>query len=144
MLYIDTYNTNKLYKCNYEFNVLSPFDKWIYVENGIPAKESQNIINNKDITIINREYNANVGSIWWDYSINETNNTLIGVDMHEENATEVDSTLNVIIKPNFSPRISYAKSLTMTSISNGLKLLLTKKPKIIKNIITVNPKNIPT
>ena len=56
MLYIDTYNTNKLYKCNYSFNVLSPFDKWIYVENGIPAKESQNIINNKDITIINREY----------------------------------------------------------------------------------------
>ena len=103
MLYIDTYNTNKLYKCNYSFNVLSPFDKWIYVENGIPAKESQNIINNKDITIINREYNANVGSVWWDYTINETNNTLIGVDMHEENATEVDSTLNVVIKPNFSP-----------------------------------------
>ena len=110
MLYIDTYNTNKLYKCNYSFNILSPFDKWIYVENGIPAKESQNIINNKDITIINREYNANVGSIWWDYSINETNNTLIGVDMHEENATEVDSTLNVIIKPNFSP---FSKTATL-------------------------------
>ena len=103
MLYIDTYNTNKLYKCNYEFNVLSPFDKWIYVENGTPTKESQNIINNKDITVINRKYNANIGSVWWDYSINETNNTLIGVAMHEKNATEVDSTLNVIVKPNLSP-----------------------------------------
>ena len=103
MLYVDTYNTNKLYKCNYSFNVLSPFDKWIYVENGTPTKESQNIINNKDVTVINREYNANTGSVWWDYSINETNNTLIGVAMHEKNATEVDSTLNVIIKPNLSP-----------------------------------------
>ena len=103
MLYIDTYNTNKLYKCNYGFTVLSPFDKWIYVENGTPKKDSQNIINNKDITTINRVYNATVGSVWWDYTINETNNTLISVAMHEKDATEVDSTLNVIIKPNLSP-----------------------------------------
>lgn len=102
-LYIDTYNIEKLYKCNYSFAVISSINDWVYVENGTPAKESQNIINNKDTTTINREYNANFGSVWWDYSINETNNTLIGIAMHEKDATEVDSTLHITIKQNLSP-----------------------------------------
>ena len=102
-LYINTYNIEKLYKCNYSFAVISKINDWIYVENGTPAKESQNIINNKDTTTINREYNANFGSVWWDYSINETNNTLIGIAMHEKDATEVDSTLHITIKQNLSP-----------------------------------------
>lgn len=102
-IYLDTHNINKLYKCNYYFKTSSNKNgqnKWICVENGTPYKEAQNIINNKDTSIITREGEISEGQVWWDYSINDTNNTLIGVQL-KENA-EVDSTLHVIVKKNLS------------------------------------------
>lgn len=110
MIYLDTHNTEKLYKCNYYFKTSSKENgkkQWIHVENGTPYKEAQNIINNKDTTTITREGNIFEGQVWWDYSINETNNTLIGVQF-KENA-EVDSTLHVTVEKNFNvyPRTGY-------------------------------------
>ncbi|MBO5003881.1 MAG: BACON domain-containing protein [Clostridia bacterium] len=99
-IYLDTHNTVRLYKCNYYFKVESSVGKsWIHIENGTPAKNAQNILNNKDKTIV-RDGNPYEGCVWWDYSINNTNNELIGVQL-KENAN-ADSTLKVTVEPNKS------------------------------------------